>query len=736
MKVTIDSIFKQIVNINGSNPGIKMLKDVKLDLKKEYEYDISESYENAYYYLCDCLLIGNGNNSQKLLDLYLIHQYLCYYYLSEDAINHWPKEHNSWTETKIIIIECFCINRIIGAFQECIKQYEILRGSKLWQIFTDVEQIQIMKETAKAYRNTGDFKLALKLYYDCLIMNTNQNWLLRVELLIKIGKVYRNYLMQTELARFYVEEAYLILKANEEQTINDDKVRRYAIICSDTLGQIYRDKQDYKNAEIFFKESESLHEKSGSRAYIHETLMKYKEKSINNDMDLERDIAFLKGVIMDLEKLPIDQIGVGVRSVQLGRLKFSNLLKKEAYEDVYHGRSIAYKYNDIKTVIRSYMEEADFLKKERKYTDYISVSKIAIKLASDNNQLVLENEVIKGIIELSISMPDIIDSATKIDLIRHRKDIYMKLIEFSKYSIDIVRNGFSFFISQDKLIDVYGIVLNDFEQILGELNTIIEILNIEINEINQKYIAYLNTEIRGFTYKNILHKFKNDLPNEDTISQLQTLCEGIQTYHSVDKETLLEVNKQLEAFANIIAHIKQSANDTLKESEHEKNWCSLNILIQKGIQNFIYCRPEYKNIISYKCTEQNIEILVQSILFEVTISEILNNAFGYAETTLQEEIKEHFKFLICPKIMENKTVVLECYSRYSNEKLSNKAKDSIEEGLKYKHSAKKEGSRYGFYSMKFLFEDLMGGKIQVLQRKNNVGIIVCLPINLVTLRIE
>ena len=66
-----------------------------------------------------------------------------------------------------------------------------------------MKQMQIMKEVAKAYRNIGDFYNALNLYYECLLLNSEQDWLHRVELLLKIGKVYRNYLMQTELARFY-----------------------------------------------------------------------------------------------------------------------------------------------------------------------------------------------------------------------------------------------------------------------------------------------------------------------------------------------------------------------------------------------------------------------------------------------------------------------------------------------------------------------------------------------------
>lgn len=89
---------------------------------------------------------------------------------------------------------------------------------------------------------------------------------------------------------------------------------------------------------------------------------------------------------------------------------------------------------------------------------------------------------------------------------------------------------------------MYGIVLNDFEQILGELSTIIEILNIEIEKISGKYTAYLNTEIQGFTYKSILHKFKNDLPDKDAIKRLRGLCKNIQVNQEEGREGLFIID--------------------------------------------------------------------------------------------------------------------------------------------------------------------------------------------------
>ena len=246
MKLDIDNVFNQIINIQVDDSGEYRLKDIKLDLRNDYEYDISMSYADAYSYLCDCLLMDQeDNNSQKLLDLFLVHQYLCFCYLSKDRIHHMIEDSGDLEVTIKIIKECFFCYRVVGAFQACIEQYEILRKSSLWARLNSIEQMEIMKDSAKSYRNIGDFIHALKLYYDCLRLNPEQDWLQKVELLLKIGKVYRNYLMQIELARFYVEEAYAILTENRTPELNEEKEWKYAVICFDTLGQIYRDEQDY-----------------------------------------------------------------------------------------------------------------------------------------------------------------------------------------------------------------------------------------------------------------------------------------------------------------------------------------------------------------------------------------------------------------------------------------------------------------------------------------------------------
>ena len=736
MKVSINDIFDQIVETKIDYGGTYALKDIRLDLRKGQEYDISDSYMEAYRYLCDCLLLDEEHNdSQKLVDLFLVHQYLCWCYLSRETIDKLAENTDQLEDSIKIIRECFFSYRVVGAFQDCTNQYEILRESRLWTRLGPPEQMPLMKEAAKSYRNTGDFRNALRVYYECLELNSPDDWLQRVELLLKMGKVYRNYLKQIEFAKFYVEEAYAIL--HEHCPYNSEEEKKYAFICCDTLGQIYRDEQDYERAENFFVESKETFGGMGGRACIHEMLMKYQDNHEHADSGLTRDIEFLKNVIDGLEKNPMEEVGAGIRSVQLSRLKFMDCTRtrEEAFRELARGRSVAYKYNDIKTVIRSYMAEADFFKQEKNYGKYIETSKKAIELASSGNQLVLENEIIKEVVEWSNIMPDIVDSATKIGLIKRRKDIYKKLIEFSKQSIDIVRKGVSF--SQDRIIAMYGIVLNDFEQISGELSGIIDIFNAEIEKINEKYTAYLKTEIQGFTYKSILHKFKNDLPDQDTIDRLRLLCENIQVNQQEGREILSEVNRRLETFANVVAHIKEAVTQTLVESRSEKQWHSLNQLIRTGIDNFVCYRPQYKQMIQYVNREQNIMIMVQSTLFETTVSEIVNNAFGYMEALrMNKEMESKFRFMLDVTAVEERTVILECYSMYWDKEAAKKAEISIREGLEHRKSTKKEGSKYGFYSMKLLFEDLMGGQIQVLHDDNKTGISIGLPIDLVTLKIR
>lgn len=737
MKIDIDSICNQIINIPVDDSKLYMLKDIKLDLDK-YEYDISMNYQDAYYYLRECLLMDDSHN---LLDLYLVHQYLCHCYLSKDVINNLYSASDNWKATRRIVKECFSSYRKIGAFQACIDQYEVLRKSNVWDYFEHTEKVYIMKEAAKSYRNIGKFSNALELYYICLLMNSEseQAWLGRVELLLKIGKVYRNYLMQIELAKFFVEEAHYILEEHRTSDTENINVQRYTVICLDTLGQIYRDEGKYDKAEKFFKESEKLFGEKGGRAYFHDILMKYQRKEKYSDVELTSGIEELSEAIRNLETDPMEEVGVGIRSVQLGRLKFmkQSIDRNEAYAEIQKGRKIALKYNDMKTVIRSYKEEASFCRQEGNYKDYVKISTQAVKLASDNNQLMLENAIIKDIISFSDTVPDFIDSSTKIELIKRRKDIYKQLVGFSKYSIGIVRNSGCLSFSDDKLIGIYKIVFEDFEQILGEMGSIVEIMYNEIDIINRNSLPFMDMQVQANTYKNILHKFKNDLPNESIIIQLKDLCDNIHTNNRLEYGSILiEANHQLEMFAQIIKHIKQSADKALRESEYEKEWCSLDTLIRSGIQNYFYSKPQYIPKISYEPIDDEIKILVRKTLFETTISEILNNAFNYMETLQNnKEIQETFRFFIQMKLVEKKTVVLKCYSQYSDNETAESAIESIKKGMNPRKNTAKEGSRYGFYSIKFLFEEVMGGKVCVMHEERRAGLSVQLPIDLVTVKI-
>lgn len=739
VRISIDDVFDKIINIDVNKSEIHVLKDVKLDLKEDYEYDISLSYKDAYAYLRECLMLDQEDyNKQKLLDMFLMHQYLNYCYFTKKTVNHLAGNIEEVKIVANIICESFFCYRAVGAFKESVKQYEILGESKLWLQISSMEQMQIMKEVAKAYRNIGDFDNALNLYYNCLLLNSKQDWLHRVELLLKIGKVYRNYLMQTELARFYVEEAYRILEENGLHEFNEVKEKKYAVICLDTLGQIYRDEGDFDKAKEFFQLSKKMYGKKGGRAQVHEILMQYQKKYKKKNIDLKKDIELLTELILKLNNDPMDEIGIGIRSIQMAHLIFKDNSRKmeDVYEYLLKGREIALKYNDIKTTIRSYMEEAYLLKKEKNYVKCIETNEVALKLASDNNQLVLENKIIKEIIELSNKEPNVIDSVTKIELIKRRKDIYEKLVGYARLSIDLVKCDGSAF-SKDRLIELYQIVINDFEQISGELGVIIEILNIEVDRINQKYLAYLDTEIKGVTYKNILHKFKNDLPEKKTMNKLRLLIDSISLTQPEEKNILMEVHKQLETFETIIAHIKKSAGEALRESQYEKKWCLLDKLIQTGIHNYIYSKPKYKKVIKFYPIENVIEVFVQSSMFETTIYEIIKNAFDYAESVaMEKEIEDNFKFYFKMEVMEKRVVVLECYSIFWSHDAARNAEKSIRNGMDRRVSTKEGGSRYGLYSIKFLFEELMGGDIQIKMNKNEVGISIRLPVSQVSLKIN
>ena len=407
--------------------------------------------------------------------------------------------------------------------------------------------------------------------------------------------------------------------------------------------------------------------------------------------------------------------------------------KKKARDSVKEGWDIANRYNDIKSIIKACMALAEFALDENDYESYISMNQKAIQIASENRQMVLENEIIKGLLESSAY----IDSSMRLKLIKRRKEIYVKLVEYSKLSIDIAQRDFSVSFSPTKLIKLYKIVLADFEQIFQELNKVIEILNIEFENINKKYIEYLNTEIEGNTYKNILHKFKNNLPDRIVIDQLKNLCDNVQLSHPEEKETLMKVSRQLDSFADVVEYIRESSIKVLSVTRYEKNWCLLDELIREGIDDFNYSKQEYKEKIQYEYTGPEVVSYVQRNFFETTFMEILNNAFFYAKRTAEtEKAIEHFSFIIRVNIENERTVYLECFSKYDSRWIAENAATSIRSGLEHKISSKGRDGGYGFYSIRLLFEDFLNGRVHVLQRTLETGLAIHWPIDGVVSKIN
>lgn len=721
----IDDVFDQILNSHINYQEDVKLKDVRLKLAENDIADEGMGYIGSYQYLCKYLEIDSIEDRSMLLYLFLVHQYLCHAYLSEKNVDTWTYDAAEKDEIVRMVKECFSIYRVAGAYEDCIRQYEILSKSHMWQIFNREDRMQLMKDSAKSYRNTGDFGQALQIYYKCLEQNPKENWIHRVELLLKIGKVYRNYLMQTGLAKFYCEEAMEILEANGTRPYEGNE-KRYAMIGFDTLGQIYRDEKDYKKAELFFQKSEGLSPGIITRARIHRILMKYCENT--GDANIKEDIGELSEAIAHLKENPLNQVGAGIRSIQLGQLMHLDKAwdKNEARDKVKEGWEIANRYNDVKSIIKACMTLAEFAVAENDYESYILLNKKAIQIASENRQMVLENEIIKGILESSAY----IDGSLRFKLIKRRKEIYVKLVEYSKLSIDIAQRDLSVSFPPDKLIELYKIVLADFEQIFQELNKVIEILNMEFENINKKYIEYLNTEIEGNTYKNILHKFKNNLPDRLVIDQLKELCGKIRLNHPEEQETLTKVSRQLDSFADVVEYIRDSSIEVLSVTRYEKDWCLLDELIREGINDFNYSRQEYKEKIDYKYNGPEVLSYVQRKFFETTFMEILNNAFVYAKRTAgTTDSIENFSFIVRINIEKERTVYLECYSRYGNHGMAEKAAESIRSGLERKISSKGKDGGYGFYSIRLLFEDFLNGSVRVLHRELDTGLSIHWPVD-------
>ena len=82
----IDDVFDQILNSHINYQDNVKLKDVRLNLEGKDIVDEERGYIDSYQYLRRYLKIDNIEDKGMLLELFLVHQYLCHVYLSEKKI--------------------------------------------------------------------------------------------------------------------------------------------------------------------------------------------------------------------------------------------------------------------------------------------------------------------------------------------------------------------------------------------------------------------------------------------------------------------------------------------------------------------------------------------------------------------------------------------------------------------------------------------------------------------------
>ena len=221
----------------------------------------------------------------------------------------------------------------------------------------------VLLSMAKAFRNIGDFDRALSAYREAL--SVAQSLELDTEkavTLMLIGKLRGNYLGQRSLFSCFVEEAKeRLAKSLRCCATEGDKLRneRAIAMCSDALGQVYRD-SDQSVAARHFKRAIRANAKMGrtnglSRAVCHLSAMAFESRTDERPYYLA---MFEKGCDL-LWQDPMEERGRGIRWFQYAQMLYNLGRPVEAAEALDRGRQVAQRYSDYRTLIRGLIIKAD-----------------------------------------------------------------------------------------------------------------------------------------------------------------------------------------------------------------------------------------------------------------------------------------------------------------------------------------------------------------------------------------
>lgn len=423
------------------------------------------------------------------------------------------------------INEYISIHLGFGNYDQCIELCNCIFSALGEHPVLSNALLQNMFLQAKAYRNKGQYPLSLETLCAALdSIEADEKLAYRKgSVLLRIGKVYSEYLMMMRVSIFFLEEAkYELSKwCNHPDRKIHSKARTEYAICLDSIGQYWREQEEYGKAISYFNEAEevnrSIERQSGIlRNKAHRLVSQMRQldsiesiESINDVTQREELIREMQTIVRVLCSDSQNVKGAGVRYAQLADMYFEAGKIEDARLALAQSRHIARQHGDNKTLARAETIELKH-SSDRNLGDNLREVMVLLKnLNYYHYQIDVNNLAFSAVKERRLR------GFEGIGFLQNNRAIYLELSKIAKNTIKRIsnpafRSEFSHLSVNDRFSLLRGII-DDYGWFINSMNKIIDQLIIISKERSDSLNEAVNSEAKASLASSVIHDVKHVL---------------------------------------------------------------------------------------------------------------------------------------------------------------------------------------------------------------------------------
>ena len=418
-----------------------------------------------------------------------------------------------------------------GCFDKCIDCCNLCLSDPCADLLPAARKVELLFARSKSKRNLGEYQSALDDLCMALhlVEQSEDISYLKGAVLIRVGKVYSQFLMMMSVSLCFLHEAKDQLEPwlhSSDIKIREKVLQEYAI-CLDSIGQYWKEKGNPDEALLWFDKALNINQRlkriSGVfRTESHIIMTKYPQLlcSEKHDKELTTEIIKLQSIIRKLEDDHANQRGLAIRQLHLAEIQAQIGQVDYALYWLGESKKIARLYRDDKTRVKQKIVELKYsiFSGSIDQRDLYEILTLAELRKLYGYEIKLHDTIIGAIHQ------GILSNGMLLSSLNRNRMLYLQLSDIAQKTIEKIsalsdwgqhldwRDEF-FYLSERNSKDLLVEVVHDYDLFINEMNKIIskllQITEQRSKDLNKAILAEAKASLASGILHDLKHMFKS-----------------------------------------------------------------------------------------------------------------------------------------------------------------------------------------------------------------------------------